>query len=79
MDTTNDIRRMILKHCSSGEIREVARRNGMRALADDGWRLVRAGATTPEEVLRVTKAQSLGDGTAETAAELIATAEPQAA
>jgi type II secretion system protein E len=79
MDTTNDIRRMILKHCSSGEIREVARRNGMRALADDGWRLVRAGATTPEEVLRVTKAQSLGDGTAETAAELIATAETQAA
>jgi general secretion pathway protein E/type IV pilus assembly protein PilB len=79
MDTSNEIRRMILKNCSSGEIREVARRNAMRTLAEDGWRLVREGATTPEEVLRVTKAQSLGDGTAETAAELVATAEPQAA
>src|SRR5258707_11108638 len=61
MDTTNDIRRMILKNCSSGEIREVARRDGMRDLAEDGWRLVRAGVTTSEEVLRVTKAQSVGD------------------
>jgi general secretion pathway protein E/type IV pilus assembly protein PilB len=61
MDTTNDIRRMILKNCSSGEIREAARREGMRGLAEDGWRLVRAGVTTPEEVLRVTKAQEVGD------------------
>ena len=58
MDTTNDIRRMILRNCSSGEIREVARRDGMRDLAEDGWRLVRAGVTTSEEVLRVTKAQA---------------------
>jgi general secretion pathway protein E/type IV pilus assembly protein PilB len=61
MDTTNEIRRMILKNCSSGEIREVARRDGMRGLAEDGWRLVRAGVTTSEEILRVTKAQSVGD------------------
>jgi hypothetical protein len=28
-------------------------------LSEDGWRLVRAGVTTPEEVLRVTKDQSV--------------------
>src|SRR5947207_2731565 len=65
MDSSNEIRQMILKNCSSGEIREIARRGGMRTLAEDGWRLVRAGVTTPEEVLRVTKDQSLGDGTEE--------------
>ena len=58
MDSSNEIRRMILKNCSSGEIREAARRNGMRGLAEDGWRLVRTGVTTPEEVLRVTKVQA---------------------
>src|SRR5438445_9740090 len=61
MDSSNEIRQMILKNCSSGEIRETARRGGMRTLAEDGWRLVRAGVTTPEEVLRVTKAQDVGD------------------
>jgi type II secretion system protein E len=61
MDLNNEIRQMILKNCSSGEIREVATRSGMRALAEDGWRLVREGVTTPEEVLRVTKDQSLGE------------------
>ncbi len=69
MDTDNEIRQMILRNCSSGEIREVARRAGMRTLAEDGWRVVRAGITTPEEVLRVTKDQSLGDKTEEKAAK----------
>ena len=58
MDSNNEIRRMILKNCSSGEIREVARRCGMRGLSEDGWRLIHAGVTTPEEVLRVTKVQA---------------------
>ena len=72
MDTTNEIRRMILKNCSSGEIREAATRGGMRGLAEDGWRLVRDGVTTPEEVLRVTKAQSMGDGREDKAAKPVA-------
>src|SRR6266542_6767352 len=50
MDSNNEIRQMILKNCSSDQIREAARRNGMRALAEDGWRLVREGVTTPEKV-----------------------------
>jgi general secretion pathway protein E/type IV pilus assembly protein PilB len=53
------VRQMILKNCSSGEIREAARRFGLRTLREDGWRLVREGITTPDEVMRVTKDQSL--------------------
>ena len=62
MDTTNDIRRLILKNASSDVIREAAMKAGMKGLSEDGWRLVRQGVTTPEEVLRVTKDQSLGAG-----------------
>ena len=58
MDTNQEIRRMVLNNRSSDEIREAARRGGMRTLAEDGWRLVRLGVTPPEEVLRVTKEQS---------------------
>jgi len=78
MDTSNEIRQMILKSCSSGEIREVARRGGMRTLAEDGWRLIGEGVTTPEEVLRVTKAQSLGDGTEDKPAQPAAAGLPKA-
>ena len=55
MNMNDEIRQMILKDCSSGEIREVARRGGMHSLSEDGWRLVREGVTTVAEVLRVTK------------------------
>jgi type II secretory ATPase GspE/PulE/Tfp pilus assembly ATPase PilB-like protein len=62
MDLSNDIRQMVLKSCSSGEIRVAAMRNGMRSLSDDGWRLVSKGITTPEEVMRVTKDQTIRNG-----------------
>jgi len=62
MDLNNEIRQMVLKNCSSGEIREAAMRNKMRSLSDDGWRLIRKGVTTPEEVMRVTKDQTIGNG-----------------
>ena len=51
------IQQMILKSCSSGEIGEVARALGMRTLRQDGWRLVREGVTTADEVMRVAKDQ----------------------
>lgn len=75
MDTTHEIRRLILKNSSSGEIREAARRTGMRSLSEDGWRLVAEGITTPEEVLRVTKEQSAEEEQpkAGAAAEIVAT------
>jgi type II secretory ATPase GspE/PulE/Tfp pilus assembly ATPase PilB-like protein len=37
------------------EIKEIARREGMRTLIEDGWRVVGEGTTTPAEVLRVSK------------------------
>jgi len=62
MDIDNEIRRLVLQNRSADEIREAARRAGMRTLAEDGWRLVRLGITTPAEVLRVTKDQSIVAG-----------------
>jgi type II secretory ATPase GspE/PulE/Tfp pilus assembly ATPase PilB-like protein len=62
MDSNSEIRQLILKNSSSDQLREAARRKGMRTLSEDGWRLVRLGVTTAEEVLRVTKDQSVGDG-----------------
>lgn len=62
MEITNEIRRMVLQNRSADELREVARAAGMRTLAEDGWRLVRQGITTPAEVLRVTKDQNLSGG-----------------
>jgi general secretion pathway protein E/type IV pilus assembly protein PilB len=59
MDTDNEMRELVLKHASSDAIREAARRGGMKTLADDGWRLVRMGLTTVEEVLSVTTAKEV--------------------
>ncbi|MEY2427631.1 MAG: ral secretion pathway protein [Verrucomicrobiota bacterium] len=59
MDSDNEIRQLILKNASSDLIRDAARRSGMRTLADDGWRLVRLGVTTVEEVLSVTTAKEV--------------------
>jgi len=59
MDTDNEIRKLILNNASSDVLREAAHRNGMRSLAEDGWRLVRQGITTVEEVLSVTTAKEV--------------------
>jgi general secretion pathway protein E len=40
---------------SEGKLREYARTRGMRNMRDDGLRWVRSGATSLEEVLRVTR------------------------
>jgi general secretion pathway protein E/type IV pilus assembly protein PilB len=62
MDLNNEIRHLVLKNASAGQIREVALREGMRSLSDDGWRLIGLGLTTVEEVMRVTKDQTLHNG-----------------
>jgi type II secretory ATPase GspE/PulE/Tfp pilus assembly ATPase PilB-like protein len=59
MDSDDEIRQLILKSSSSDVIREAARRAGLRTLAEDGWRLVRLGITTVEEVLSVTTAKEV--------------------
>src|SRR5208282_4205083 len=59
MDTDNEIRQLVLKSASTDQIRDAARRQGMKTLAEDGWRLVRTGVTTVEEVLSVTTAKEV--------------------
>lgn len=48
------IQQLILQRTSSREIAVLAQKNGMRTLRHDGWRKIKQGVTTPEEVLRVT-------------------------
>jgi type II secretion system protein E len=74
MDTSNEIRQLILSHASTDAIRDSARRDGMRTLADDGWRLVKQGLTTVEEVLSVTTAKEVTQSTGR-----VATADEQSA
>lgn len=59
MDSDNEIRQLVLKNASTDQIRDAARRAGMKTLAEDGWRLVRMGITTVEEVLSVTTAKEV--------------------
>jgi hypothetical protein len=59
MDSDSEIRQLVLKNASSDQIRDAARHGGMRTLAEDGWRLVRMGITTVEEVLSVTTAKEV--------------------
>jgi len=62
MQVTDTIRSLILERASSRQIREAAAREGMRSLREDGWRLVRAGVTTVEEVVRVTRDERTDGG-----------------
>src|SRR5579864_2689014 len=63
MDTDEEIRQLILKSASTDQIRDAARKAGMRTLAEDGWRLVAAGITTFEKVLSVTTAKEVEGAT----------------
>ncbi|HSU66455.1 MAG TPA: GspE/PulE family protein [Tepidisphaeraceae bacterium] len=62
MPVTDEVRALVLERASSREIRKVAMRQGMNSLRSDGWRLIREGRTTPEEVLRMTKNEELAVG-----------------
>ena len=55
MTMSAEIRIVLLRGGSSLEVKEAARKEGMRTLIEDGWRLVKKGITTPSEVLRVSK------------------------
>jgi type II secretion system protein E len=70
MDTDSEIRQLVLKNASTDQIREVARRAGMKMLAEDGWRLVRLGITTVEEVLSVTTAKEVARSAKDKSAEI---------
>ena len=46
---------MILRREAANRLKKYAIDHGMQTLRDDGWNRVRAGVTTAEEVLRITK------------------------
>ncbi|ARU06329.1 type II secretion system protein GspE [Comamonas serinivorans] len=50
------MRALIHQQAAEAKVRDLALSHGMTLMRDDGERLVRAGITTPEEVLRVTGA-----------------------
>jgi type IV pilus assembly protein PilB len=54
---TDEIRKLAIERSSSDRIAEVAARNGMRSLRDDGLEKVRQGRTSMAEIARVTSAR----------------------
>ena len=52
---TDELRRLVMKHATSGEIERRARDQGMRTMYEDGMLKALAGITSAEEVLRVTQ------------------------
>jgi general secretion pathway protein E len=55
LDIDETMRHLIVTNPDANVLRESAQKCGMRNLREDGWTKVRAGLTTPEEVLRVTQ------------------------
>jgi len=59
---TSQFREAVMEHASSGKLAQIAKREGMKTLREDGWQKVRAGLTVPEEVLRVTVMDGVSNG-----------------
>jgi general secretion pathway protein E/type IV pilus assembly protein PilB len=57
--TTDSVRKLAHDRSSSWEIRQAARKDGMRTLREDAWMKVMSGLTTIDEVVRVTKGDRL--------------------
>jgi type II secretion system protein E len=76
MDTSSEIRALILRNASTDVIRDTACRAGMRTLAEDGRRLVQEGVTTIEEVLSVTTVHEMTSADASHNAPVVAPAVP---
>jgi len=55
MPITDELRAHVTDQTSARLIRQTAITQGMKSLREDGWRLIKDGRTTVEEVLRVTK------------------------
>jgi general secretion pathway protein E/type IV pilus assembly protein PilB len=60
MAISSEIRSMILDRVPSHHLREVAVKQGMTSLRTDGWRIIREGRTTVDEVMRNTKDEEAG-------------------
>jgi type II secretion system protein E len=60
MAISNEVRSMILERVPSHLLRQVAVKEGMTSLRTDGWRIIREGRTTVDEVMRNTKDEEAG-------------------
>jgi len=61
MTITEEIREAITEGASHAKIRDLAVKNGMKTLREDGLRYLRDGRTTVEELLRLTKDERFGN------------------
>ena len=52
---SEEVKKLVLKKASSGEIKELARREGMRTLWEDGLEKAKEGITSVEEVIKVSR------------------------
>jgi general secretion pathway protein E len=55
MELDEGIRREIVNRADAGALRSADRERGMRTLKEDGWLKATTGATTLEEIFRVTQ------------------------
>ena len=55
MDLNDEIRARIMNNEDASQLTAAARRHGMRNLREDGWKKIRDGVTTVDEVMRVTQ------------------------
>jgi len=55
MELNDEIRGLIMKDADAAALTQVARRYGMRNLREDGWKKIREGISTVDEVMRVTQ------------------------
>jgi type II secretion system protein E len=60
MAMSDELRSLVLHRAPSHELRKVAMKDGMSTLRGDGWRLVREGKTTVDEIIRNTKDEESG-------------------
>ena len=58
LGVSEGIQSLVTSRAPSGDIKDLAMKEGMTTLRDDGWRKVFEGFTTIDEVLRVTEDQS---------------------
>ena len=55
MPMNDDLRQLIIRNADASILTECARRQGMTALREDGWKKIASGVTTVDEVMRVTQ------------------------
>jgi pyruvate/2-oxoglutarate dehydrogenase complex dihydrolipoamide acyltransferase (E2) component len=66
------LRKLIMRKCDGGELKQCAISEGMETLRHDGWRRVAQGKTTIEEVVRVTQTDEVMAETTEEAEPVVA-------